>query len=112
MAEYEHEDRVRQRAYHLWLDEGKPEGQADAHWEKARELVAIEENMQDTLLPNPIPEYERNPTTEPVEPLLAVENEGEFPGLTDQGDDTYHIGEAAEPERPLRGPRSAEAMKD
>jgi hypothetical protein len=37
------EDRVRAIAYNLWLEEGCPEGRAEAHWTKASELVAQEE---------------------------------------------------------------------
>ena len=47
------EKRVRDRAYKLWQEEGCPEGRAQVHWEKARELVAIEENIDLTLKPIP-----------------------------------------------------------
>lgn len=90
-----HEQRVRERAYGLWLDEGCPDGRADDHWDKASELVAIEENYKDTLKPNPTEAYDRSPTTEPVEPIEAVRNLGEFPTLTDQGE------EAVFPDRAL-----------
>ncbi len=90
-----HDQRVRERAYHLWLDEGCPEGRAEDHWDKARELVAIEENYKDTLKPNPTAEFERSPTGEPVEPIETVRNLGEFPTLTDQGE------EAVFPDRAL-----------
>jgi hypothetical protein len=30
---------IRERAYHLWLQDGCPEGQADFHWHVAREQV-------------------------------------------------------------------------
>lgn len=36
------EDRIRERAYRLWLDEGQPQGKSSEHWEKARELLARE----------------------------------------------------------------------
>ncbi len=36
------EDRVRAVAHSLWLDEGMPEGRAEAHWLKALELVNAE----------------------------------------------------------------------
>lgn len=98
MAQGEDEDRVRLRAYKLWLEEGQPEGRADVHWDQARELVAIEESTQDTLLPNPIHEYEQNPTTEPIEPRVAIDNMGEFPGLADQGDDSYRLNDQSENE--------------
>jgi hypothetical protein len=94
----------------MWEEEGRPSGRADVHWDKARELVAIEESEKDTLLPNPQREYEDNPTTEPVEPLLAVKNEGEFPTLTDEGEDqTFpdraNVAGADEP--PLKTPTAA-----
>ena len=36
------EDRVRAIAYSLWLEEGMPEGRAEAHWLKASELLKAE----------------------------------------------------------------------
>jgi len=36
------EDRVRAVAYLLWLEEGQPEGRAEAHWFKALEVVNTE----------------------------------------------------------------------
>ena len=41
----DHERRVRERAYRIWEEEGRPNGRADTHWEMARELVAIEQNQ-------------------------------------------------------------------
>jgi hypothetical protein len=82
------EDRVRKRAYRLWQEEGCPEGRADIHWDQARELVAIEDNHR--LARKPISAPAPGPAGEPVEPLEAVENAGEFPTLTDQGEEqTY-----------------------
>jgi hypothetical protein len=78
------DERVRQRAYRLWVEEGCPEGRSDVHWEKARELVAIEENQKLTTKPVP---REEDAQGEPVEPIEAVENAGEFPTLTDQGEE-------------------------
>jgi Protein of unknown function (DUF2934) len=37
-TETELERRIRERAYHLWLAEGCPEGRAAAHWDLARRL--------------------------------------------------------------------------
>lgn len=73
-------ERVRQHAYRLWMEEGCPEGRSDVHWEKARELVAIEDNQKLTTKPAP------HTRGEPIEPIEAVENAGEFPTLTDQGE--------------------------
>jgi len=95
MDDRQRDARVRERAYRMWLEEGRPEGRADAHWDMASELVAIEESQRDTLKPNPMEEYANNPTTEQIEPLEVVKNAGEFPTLTDQGE------EATFPDRSL-----------
>ena len=80
------ESRIRERAYYLWLQEGCPEGRAEVHWDEASELVAIEDNQKRTMRPAPQPDDD--PAT--VEPIEAVENAGEFPTLTDQGEEqTY-----------------------
>ncbi len=36
------EDRVKAVAYSLWLEEGRPDGRAEAHWFKAVELVSAD----------------------------------------------------------------------
>ena len=33
------EQLIRERAYHLWMGEGCPEGRADFHWHVAREQI-------------------------------------------------------------------------
>jgi hypothetical protein len=83
------EERVRERAYRLWEEEGCPQGQAETHWDKARELVAIELNYK--LAMQPVGgEPKLGPYGEPIEPIEAVENTGEFPTLVDQGEEqTY-----------------------
>jgi hypothetical protein len=78
------EDRVRDRAYRLWVEEGCPEGRSDIHWDKARELVAIEDNQKTATKSVSAP---RSQSGEPIEPIEAVENAGEFPTLTDQGEE-------------------------
>lgn len=81
------EQRIRDRAYRIWVEEGRPEGRANAHWEMARELIAIEANQKDATKPNPAnPGVDRAFHEQPVEQLEAVENQGEFPTLTDQGE--------------------------
>lgn len=73
------QDRVSARARVLWTDAGEPEGGPERYEEQARELLAIEENPGATTKPV---------TSEPeAESLLAVENQGEFPTLTDQGEE-------------------------
>ncbi len=75
------EQRIRDRAYHLWLDEGQPDNRAQANWDLARELVAIEDGQMATTRP-----VQDELPGEPVEPLEALENAGEFPTMTDQGE--------------------------
>jgi hypothetical protein len=36
------EERIREFAHRIWQEEGLPEGQADRHWEMARQAVAAE----------------------------------------------------------------------
>ena len=45
------EQRIRERAYQIWLEEGCPEGRELDHWNMATKLVAIEDGQQSTLKP-------------------------------------------------------------
>ena len=72
--------------------------QFPAHAVNYDELIAIEEHQKDTLKPTGAEPQENaeddpiaspdvfGPEGEPVEPVLAVENAGEFPTLTDEGE--------------------------
>jgi hypothetical protein len=75
------EQRIRERAFLLWIEEGQPEGRALDHWGLARELVAIEDGQMATTRP-----VKDELPGEPVEPIEALENAGEFPTMTDQGE--------------------------
>jgi hypothetical protein len=102
------EERIRVKAFYIWLDEGCPDGRAEVHWDMAAELVAIEDNYRHTL--KPIGE-----AGEPVEPLLAVENAGEFPTLRDQSEETIKpLGRKTEwspREQPLACPAMAKTVR-
>ncbi len=77
--------RIRERAHHLWEQAGKPHGQHVEFWERAKELVGMEENPQSGLLPNPMTAAPE-PTAD-IEEADIQDNLGEFPSLmTDQGD--------------------------
>ncbi|SBV99235.1 conserved hypothetical protein [uncultured Alphaproteobacteria bacterium] len=77
--------RIRERARRIWEREGRPEGRADDHWRLARLELASEAPPPDATEPNPIAEgREADPRGQPVEPLLAVENQGSFPVIADQ----------------------------
>jgi hypothetical protein len=78
-------ERIRQRAHKIWVEEGQPEGRADDHWQMARQLVAIEDRPGDDLKPNPLTQPDAGST--PVEEASIQENLGEFPTLTDQGEE-------------------------
>jgi hypothetical protein len=81
------EQRIRKRAYHLWEANGRPPGREHEFWERARELIAIEDNPTAGRLPNPMARGDRPGREQPVEPIEAVENQGEFPDrLADQGE--------------------------
>lgn len=79
----DHEARLRRHAEALWTDAGRPEGGPEGFMDRARELAAIEENYKATLKPV----REPGPYGEPVEEVIAMENEGEFPTLVDQGEE-------------------------
>ncbi len=82
------EQRIRETAYHLWEQDGRPEGHALEFWERARELVGMEESRGAGQLPNPM----THPTMatgqpEGVQEAAIQENLGEFPDrFADQGE--------------------------
>lgn len=82
----EREQRIRERAYHLWEADGKPHGRDVEYWERARELIGMEESAGSGLLPNPeAARGSRRKTS--VEEASIQENLGEFPDrLADQGE--------------------------
>jgi len=82
------EERIRVRAYHLWLADGCPEGREMEFWERAKELQGIIDNPTSGQLPNPMTQHNGEiPPEQPVEEAELMENLGEFPSrLTDQGD--------------------------
>lgn len=84
----EREQRIRERAYHLWEQDGSPQGNDADYWERARELVGMEENPDAGQLPNPaIAHRETAANGEPIEEAELEQNLGEFPTFqTDQGD--------------------------
>lgn len=73
------ERRIRERAYHLWEAEGRPDGRDAEFWERARELDAMESS----------PGAGQMPVTsgETVDEAALQDNLGEFPDrLADQGE--------------------------
>ena len=106
------EERVRQKAFELWESEGQPQGRADAHWTMAREMVATEDSFRSTL--KPVSET----IDDVAEPGIALANQGEFPGLADQGEESPHVPgvqdeppPVAAPARPVREKASRGARR-
>lgn len=73
--------RVNERARHLWEEAGRPAGHEADYIERAHELIAMEQSPHAAT----VPLSESRPA--PAEPIEAVENQGEFPTLTDQGEE-------------------------
>jgi hypothetical protein len=40
------EQRIRERAYQLWIENGKPEGKENDHWEQARSEIEGQSNAE------------------------------------------------------------------
>ncbi len=86
-AAAEHDRRIRGRARRMWREAGSPKGREDEYVERARELQAFVDHPGAALLPNPMVAHPHpGVTKEPVEEAELLENLGEFPGRTDQGD--------------------------
>lgn len=80
------ERRVKERARRLWESEGRPAGREDEYREKARELIAIEDNPKAAT--EPVEQSVARTRGDTVEPPESLENQGEFPGLADQGEES------------------------
>jgi hypothetical protein len=82
-----HDEQIALRGRRMWREAGSPKGREGDYLELARELQAFRDHPNAALLPNPmIAHPEPSTTGEPVEEAELVENLGEFPGRTDQGD--------------------------
>ncbi len=80
------EQRIRERAYHLWEADGKPHGQDTEFWERARELVAMEESAGAAQLSNP-QSHPGSVAETGIEEAEIQQNLGEFPDrFADQGE--------------------------
>lgn len=45
VREKEREQLIRERAYALWQEDGRPDGQAEMYWERAKHEVEAAENV-------------------------------------------------------------------
>jgi hypothetical protein len=80
------EQRVRERAYELWEADGRLHGRDIEYWERAREMVGMEESAGSGVLPNPTAQPD-SPHETGIEEAVIQENLGEFPDrFADQGE--------------------------
>src|SRR4051794_9325729 len=73
------EERIRERPYRIWIEEGQPQGKDAEHWEKARELLALESDPEEEKQKVDHGYNRPGPWGEPVEEATILENQGEFP---------------------------------
>ncbi|MEJ1157151.1 DUF2934 domain-containing protein [Prosthecomicrobium sp. N25] len=53
------EARIRERAHRIWIEEGRPEGRAEAHWREAqRQIEAEAATWHNPAAGRPLPEDE------------------------------------------------------
>ena len=62
------EEVIRKLAHQIWEAEGRPEGQAAKHWEKANILASKAANPNDAKLKRSIDPSEASGPTEPTQP--------------------------------------------
>jgi len=80
----ERKRRIEERAYRLWEDASRPQGRDLEFWERARELIGMEESAGAGTIP--VGTEALNQGRSRIEEAELQENLGEFPGLTDQGE--------------------------
>lgn len=77
---------IREKAYHLWEAEGRPDGRDNDFWERASDLVGMQQSAGSGQLANPVTQDNPMPRMI-VEEASIQENLGEFPDrLSDQGE--------------------------
>ena len=83
----ERDQRIRERAYHLWQADGCPEGNDLEYWERARELVGMSDSAGAAQLAVPDPDDPAVMAGQPIEEASIQQNLGEFPDrVADQGE--------------------------
>jgi hypothetical protein len=93
----EREQRIRQKAYLIWQEEGCPDGRAGDHWELAAALIAIEE--REASADKADDENKENKDAHKA-------NE-----VADKDQDAGSFREPAEPTKPVTGGRRDAASK-
>jgi hypothetical protein len=65
------EERIRQRAYQIWEEDGQPEGREHEHWERAVREIEAEEKADESEASDPA-EAEPEAKPKPKLPPLAA----------------------------------------
>jgi hypothetical protein len=91
------EDRVRTRAQQIWEAEGKPEGRSKAHWEMARDQLAIEQHDLNVMANLVTGESRFAPEVDKLDPIFAADE-----AIGDSGTKTQ-AGEAPDGDRASAG---------
>ena len=80
------DQRIRERAYQLWKEDGEPNGSDIEYWERARELIAMQDS-QGAGQVSVADDDARRVNGQFVEEASIQANLGEFPDrLSDQGE--------------------------
>jgi Protein of unknown function (DUF2934) len=66
IAATDRNDRIREIAYFLWLDEGRPDGESERHWTTAEGLLEPEPEQREESEPERRKRIEGEPPGEPV----------------------------------------------
>ena len=81
------EELIRERAYALWEADGSPHGSDKEYWERARELVGMQQSAGAGQMPVPSIDDPSVVVGQAVEEATIQENLGEFPDRSsDQGE--------------------------
>lgn len=49
------DQRIRERAYQIWLDQGRPDGREKDHWEAAKQAIAQDVQARSLVPQQPVP---------------------------------------------------------
>ena len=97
----EREQRVRERAYAMWENDGKPHGRDVEYWERARELISREESASSKA--SETPRKNAGPPQQTPEPDVQQNPRGGSGGTAEPG--------AVQPAAPTKRRARAKAKK-
>jgi hypothetical protein len=66
------EERIRERAYQMWIEEGRPHGRDQEHWEKARRLIDREQLKSKPAAAARPPKTDAGAATDPLPKAKTV----------------------------------------